>query len=129
MNIDNLLQNALLVSRLRKKLKPCLDDYLADDYNGVVVHSSSIIIAANQAVAEMLGYELDELSGMNAWLLFATRSADTLMQHLVDKSEEAYRVIALTKDKKEFEVELKGHDFEIQGDPVRVVLVKQSQDS
>jgi hypothetical protein len=62
---------------------------------------------------------------MNVWLLFSTKSADTLMQHLIEKSEDAYRAIAVKKDKTEMEIELKGYVFKISGEPVRVVLWKK----
>lgn len=111
--------------RLGTQIKTTLDDYLNDDYVCVAAHTNSIMIAANQAILDVFGYEENEVIGMNAWRLFSMNSSDVIMQHLIEKSEEPYQVTALKKDKTEFEVELKGIDIEISGEPVRIVLLKE----
>ena len=67
----------------------------------------------------------EEVIFMNAWKLFTLDSVDVLMQHLLKKSEEPYVVKAYHKDRSIFEVELKGRDFEIAGEPVRSVSIKK----
>jgi hypothetical protein len=73
----------------------------------------------------VLDYSEDELIGMNAWTIFAPQCAQTIMKHLTEKSEEAYRVTAIRKDKARIDAELKGKDFTISGEPVRLVLAKK----
>lgn len=113
------------IQQLRKRLLPKQDDYIEEGYEAVAFHSSSILVCANQAAAEMFGYRQDELTGMNTWNLFKPEYSKIIMQHLIDKSEEPYRVKAIGKDQNEFDVELKGRDFEIGGIPVRVVLIRK----
>jgi len=113
------------IQRLRTKLPQLANTFLEDDYDGIAFHSSSILIYADKGAAEIFGYSEEELPGMNSWLLFKPESAQTIMRHLVNKSENAYRVRAVRKDKTEFEVELKGKDFEIDGEPIRSVLIKK----
>lgn len=119
------LSNNDLVDFLRTKINPNLEEYISSDYEGIAVHTSSIIITVNQEVADMFGYDIDEFIGMNAWLLFTHESVQALMQHLVEKSEEPYEVTGVRKDKSEFKVLLKGHDFEIAGEPVRAVMLNK----
>jgi PAS domain S-box-containing protein len=110
---------------LRNRLLPKQDEYREEGYEAVAIHSSSILVCANQAAAEMFGYKPDEMAGINTWVLFKPEYSKTIMQHLIDKSEEPYQVRAIAKDKNEFDVELKGRDFEIAGIPVRAVLLKK----
>ena len=114
-----------MLKSLNHKLKANIGDYVSDDYEGIAFHSNSIVFLVNDAAADMFGYTKDEVFGLNAWRLFSSDSAETIMQHLVEKSEEAYQVKGVKKNKIEFDVELKGKDFELRGDPVRAVLLKR----
>lgn len=122
--MNKLTNTDLIIKHLRNRLSPNLEQYLTDDYDAVAVHSSSIMITANQAALDMFGYTEEELTGMNAWHFFNPGSAQVIMQHLLDKSPEPYQVVAVKKDKTEFEVEIKGMDFDFDGESVRVVLLK-----
>lgn len=113
------------IQQLRNRLLPKQDEYIEEGYEAVAFHTNSILVCANQAAAEMFGYTPDEMTGLNTWILFKPEYSKIIMQHLIDKSEEPYRVRAVAKDKNEFDVELKGRDFEIGGIPVRVVLLKR----
>ena len=110
---------------LKRELQSKVDDYVADDYEGIAFHSSSIVFLANDVAADMFGYSANELFGLNAWRLFSDESFDTIMQHLVEKSEEPYQVKGIKKDETEFDVELKGSDFEVHGEPIRSVMLKK----
>lgn len=122
--MNNVPNTKLIINHLREKLSHDLEKYLTDDYDAVALHSSSILIAANQAALDMFGYTEEELIGMNAWHFFHSKSAPVIMQHLMDKSTEPYQVVAVKKDKTEFDIEIKGMDFEVDGESVRVVLMK-----
>lgn len=113
------------LERIRSKINIDINNYLTDGYEAVALHSSSIILEVNQACADMFGYTRDELIFMNAWKFFPLDSVKDLMHHLVTKSQAPYRVKANNKDGSLFTVELKGYDFEIEGEPVRSVLLKK----
>lgn len=113
------------IQQLRNRLQPKQEEYLEEGYEAVAFHTSSILVCANQAAADMFGYSTDEIPGLNAWVLFKPDYSKIIMQHLVEKSEEPYQVKAIGKNKDEFDIEMKGRDFEIGGIPVRVVLVKK----
>lgn len=119
------MDNLISLERLKTKLEPKINDYISDDYEGIAFHSSSIIFLVNYAIADMFGYAEDEFFGMNAWRLFSTDSVKKIMQHLLEKSEESYQVKGVKKDKTQFDVELKGVDFELSGDPVRAVMLRR----
>lgn len=110
---------------LRNKLQPRLHEFLIDGYKGVAIHSSSILVCANPVALDMFGYQEDEIIGKNSWTLFKPQDANIIMKHLMEKSEEPYRVRAIKKDRTEFDLEMKGKDFVVNGTPVRAVLLKQ----
>ncbi len=110
---------------IRSEMNMDINIYLADGYEAVALHSSSIILEVNQASADMFGYTPGEMVFMNAWKLFSLESVNDLMHHLMTRSQEPYRVKAIKKDGSFFFVELKGKDFEIAGEPVRSVLLKK----
>lgn len=110
---------------IRSEMEDDINEYLTDDYEAVALHSSSIILDVNQAAADMFGYRREDMIFLNAWKLFPPESVQELMQHLLTKSTEPYRVKALSKKGTRFTVELKGNDFKIAGEPVRSVLLKK----
>ena len=110
---------------LRKRLNGHIEQAQSDDYPAVAVHTKSILIEVNRQAAEMFGYAVDELIGLNAWLLFPPESVEALTRHLMTLSEEAYQVMARRKDGSLFKVELKGKDTVVAGEPIRTVLLKK----
>jgi PAS domain S-box-containing protein len=113
------------VARLQKHLKGHIEQAQSDEYPGVAVHTKSILIDANPQAAEMFGYTINEIIGLNAWLLFPPESVEALTKHLMTQSEEAYQVVAKRKDGSRFKLELKGKDAVVAGEPIRTVLMKE----
>ena len=114
------------IEQLKNALLPRLPDFPKEGYDGIVIHSSSIVICADAGAAAMFGFQEDEMTGINAWSYFKPECARTLLQHLTEKSEEPYTVTALNRDREEFNVELKGKDFRVNGIPVRAVLLRKT---
>ena len=114
------------IEKLRAALQPRLSGLAGSDYDGIVVHSSSIVICADAGGAKLFGYDANEITGVNAWAHFKPECARTILQRLTERSEDPYTVTALTRDGTEFEVELKGKDFDVDGTPVRAVLVRKA---
>lgn len=99
------------------------------DYQGIAIHSDSSIVYANPYVCEMFGYSEDEMPGLNAWLLFSPESGPILMEHIAQRSEEPYQVLARHKNGEVFPVTLKGHNFMLEGEELRAVLIRQDKHS
>lgn len=101
-----------------------LEDLLEGDYQAILFHSSSTIITANQPMAELTGYSIDELQGFNAWSLFPPQSAAIVTEKLKTKSEEPYQVMVRRKDGSLALMELKGINMEVAGEHVRAILAR-----
>jgi PAS domain S-box-containing protein len=106
-----------------------IDAFLEPGYNAVVLHSNSTIFAGNLEAARILGCERNELIGLNSWKLFPAEFASTLMQNLMQQSEQPYQVNLRDLQGRIFPIELKGRNFEMAGESVRVVLVKLMPDA
>lgn len=102
-----------------------IEDLLQTGYPAIVLHSNSTLFHANDAFCNITQYSQKEIIGLNAWLLFPAKSIDTVIKNLTEQSTVPYQVVALKKDGTEFVVELKGINFELAGEPVRAILVKQ----
>lgn len=114
------------IEQLKKALLPRLSSFPKEGFDGIVIHSSSIIVCSDSGAAEMFGFKAEEMTGINAWSYFKPECARTILQHLTEKSEEPYIVTALDRDRKEFRVEMKGKDFNVNGIPVRAVLLRKT---
>ena len=120
------MKSDIQIEQLKNALLPRLPDFPKEGYDGIVIHSSSIIICSDAGAAEMFGFDAEEMTGINAWSYFKPECARIILQHLTEKSEEPYTVTALNRDRKEFNVEMKGRDFNVNGIPVRMVLLRKT---
>ena len=120
------MKSDMQIEQLRKKLLPRLPNFPKEGFDGIVIHSSSIVVCADASGAEMFGYTEEEIIGVNTWSHFKPECARTILQHLTEKSEEPYTVTAVTRDRVEFKVEMKGKDFYVNGIPVRAVLLRKT---
>lgn len=102
-----------------------LQRLLEPGYQVVAVHTCSTVVTANATACAMFGYELDELIGLNAWLLFSPESAPILMEHLVKRSQEPYQAVARHKDGSHFRIELKGNNFMFGDEELRSVQIRK----
>jgi PAS domain S-box-containing protein len=102
-----------------------LNEFLSDHYTAILVHSSSTIVTANQALADLVGYTISELQGMNAWNLFPPQSVAIVTEQLALRSESPYQVDVKRKDGSLVRAELKGINFDIAGEPARAILARE----
>ncbi len=52
-------------------------------FGGISIHDKGIILECNQGLADMTGYSMDELIGMNGLLLIAEQSRDFVMKKIL----------------------------------------------
>lgn len=112
-------------TQLKDKLALNMDIYVTEEYPATAIHLNSTMIDANQTCLDMFGYSIEELTGFNAWRFFSEKSVPIIMDKLVNKIEEPYRVVAVKKDGTEFEIELKGTEMELDGYELRLVQIKK----
>lgn len=96
----------------------------AHPFSATALHVNSIIIEANQEFADMIGYALDAVAGLNAWLLFPPASFNLLMEKIKDNEIETYEVLAHDRTGREFPIQLKAENLSHKGEAARRVFVR-----
>lgn len=91
---------------------------------GIAIHDRGIILDVNHAIAQMMGYEIDELLGMNAFELITPESRDLALQHIQSGYQDTYEAVALRKDGSTFSVEVRAKVIPYEDRRVRVVAIR-----
>lgn len=89
-------------------------------FEGIVIHEQGKIIDANQSFANLFGYELGEVIGMEAKDFLTPKSLVLVMAKTVTGDEKPYEVMGLKKDRTTLPLEVTGKNCIYQGRQVRV---------
>jgi len=93
-------------------------------FEGVAIHDRGKILDANPTFAEMFGYELSELIGMDSLELAAPESRGLLRQSILSKRQEPFEAMALRKDGTAFLVEIRGRPARYREQAVGLTAVR-----
>ncbi len=93
-------------------------------FEGIAIHEDGRIIDANNAFAELAGYDRSDVIGMHALDFAAPEYHETVMENIRAEGEEPYEVMALRQDGTQFPVELRGRSVPMGGRTVRVVAIR-----
>ena len=93
-------------------------------FEGIAIHDRGIILDVNHAIAQMMGYEIDELLGMNAFELITPESRDLALQHIESGYQDTYEAVALRKDGSTFSIEIRAKIIPYEEHFVRVVAIR-----
>ncbi|MDA3892062.1 MAG: PAS domain S-box protein [Salinivirgaceae bacterium] len=88
---------------------------------GIGIHNKGFILDCNQGLADMTGYTVRQLIGMNGLLLIAEKSRDEVMHNILSGYEKPYEVIGLRKNGEEYPLQIEGRMIPYNGEMVRVV--------
>ncbi len=89
-------------------------------FGGIAVHDQGKIIDANQGLANITGYSLNELIGMDGLMLIAPEFREHVTQKIRMGYELPYDVIGMKKDGTRFNLEVKGKNIQIEQQALRV---------
>ena len=93
-------------------------------FEGVVFHKKGIFIESNQQFADMLGYELDEINGLNGLDLFAPESRELAREKIASGDEGPYKANCLRKDGSAFIAEIRAKSIPWRGEEARVAVIR-----
>ncbi|AFY81764.1 PAS domain S-box protein [Oscillatoria acuminata] len=91
---------------------------------GILLHDRGIIIDVNRVLAQMVGYEKEELIGTSGLVLVTPEYREIVSENIQNQSDRPYPVVALRKDGSTFPAELHPKMIEYQNRLVRVVAVR-----
>ena len=93
-------------------------------FEGIVITENGEIVEANQAFADMYGYELSEVQGMSALEFQAPETRDEVRQKISFEYDQPYESKGLKKDGTTFDVEIRGKATRYGGRSVRVTALR-----
>nr|WP_321497695.1 PAS domain S-box protein [uncultured Methanolobus sp.] len=90
-------------------------------FSGIFIHKDNIIIDCNQGLADMTGYTVEELIGMNGLLLTDESYRDEVIDNIKVNYDRPYEVIGVRKDGSRYPLSAHGKDIPYKGQKFRVV--------
>ncbi|MDY7008737.1 MAG: ammonium transporter [Cyanobacteriota bacterium] len=91
---------------------------------GIIIHEQEKVMDTNIAAANMFGYELSEMIGMNGWELIAPEYHDLVVEKMTSGWEKAYEVIGVRKDGSTFPLEIESKVFLYRGNQNGVAALR-----
>lgn len=93
-------------------------------FEGIVLHKKGKILDANETFAQMFGYDLKEIIGMNVVELAAPEWRDVVKENVLSGREEPYEAEGMRKDGSIFPGELHGKQIKYKDREVRITAVR-----
>ena len=89
-------------------------------FGGIGIHDQGVILECNQGLADMTGFPLEELIGMNGLLLIAPPWRELVARNVQDGYDKTYEVDGLRRDGSIYPLEVRGKTIPYRGQMVRV---------
>lgn len=93
-------------------------------FEGICIMTNGMIIEVNQALAEILGYELVELIGKDPYSLLVPGMHEQVRQNSMKEYQLPYEVIGLKKDGSQIALEIRGANLIYKNQAARVAVVR-----
>lgn len=87
--------------------------------SAIFIHRKGVILVCNQALAEISGYDIDELVGMDCIWLIAPESRELVAQNIRSGLEKYYDVVGLCKDGRRYHISIHSRDISYKGHTAR----------
>lgn len=87
-------------NRIARELKESEDRFKAlhhASFGGIAIHDKGVILDCNQGLADISGYSINELIGMDGMLLIAESSRELVMSNILTGYEEPYEALGFEK--------------------------------
>lgn len=99
----------------------CLSDVA---FEGIIIHDKGKLVYVNQQMADMFGYDLEEIFDMDLQKLFAPESRDRIRQNIRDESLRPYEAIGQKKTGGRFPLEIRVRQIQMDGRMVRLAAIR-----
>jgi two-component system, cell cycle sensor histidine kinase and response regulator CckA len=98
---------------------------LADStFEGIIIHDKGIILAFNQAMAQMVGYEPEEVMGKNLLTFIAPESRDLILPYIKKGYNKPLEIMVVKKDGAPLAMEVIGKNISYKGQKARVAALR-----
>ncbi len=93
-------------------------------FGGIAIHDRGIILDCNQGLADLTGYEKNELIGMDVFLLIAPEWRKEVRDLALSGNEQLTETIGLRKDGSRYHLSRVGKNIHFRGQPLRVTELR-----
>jgi len=90
-------------------------------FGGITIHDKGLILECNLGLANMTGYTVEELVGMDGLLLIAEKSRAMVRSNIAAGYEKPYEAYGQKKNGEEYPIRLEARNIPYKGKQVRVV--------
>ena len=90
-------------------------------FGGIAIHDKGLILECNHGLADISGYAVQELVGMDGLLLIAPSARALVMQNIVSGYEKPYEALGVRKNGEEYPLRLAARNIPYKGKQVRSV--------
>jgi len=90
-------------------------------FGGIALHDQGLIIECNQGLADITGYSIEELVGMDGLLLIAPNDRELVMNNIKAGYEKPYEAFGIRKNNEIYPLKLEARNLPYNGKQVRVV--------
>ncbi len=89
-------------------------------FGGISIHEKGIILDCNQGLADLTGYSINELIGMNGLELIERDMRDLVMEKIITGYEQPYEIKGRRKDGTQYNLRIQAKNIPYHGRTVRV---------
>jgi len=93
-------------------------------FEGIIISVSGKLVMANQAFADMFGYDSHEIIGLSPVEMTTPESAEIIMKNIQSSHERPYEIIGVRKDGSTFNLEIMGKDCLFKSRKARVAALR-----
>jgi PAS domain S-box-containing protein len=91
---------------------------------GILIHDNGLILEANEALARMFGYEVEELVGTPGDKLISEEYWPLVEEHITQGHDVPYQAVGVRKDGSTFDCEMVGKPYEYRGATLRLAVLR-----
>jgi PAS domain S-box-containing protein len=93
-------------------------------FEAITVHDKGTLVESNQQFAEMFGYQLEELPGLDGLSLIAPECRDDVSKKIAEQYLEAYETMGLRKDGTAFPIMIRARMIDVEGRTLRIGVLR-----
>jgi PAS domain S-box-containing protein len=91
---------------------------------GILVHNKGVALDVNQCMVKVLGYQREEIIGMNLFNLIHPDYHQIVKKNLQKRVTSPYQIVAIRKDGSTFYAEIEARDISYNGEYFRIASVR-----
>ncbi len=93
-------------------------------FEGILIHDRGVIQDANEALARMFGYQVEEMIGRSALDFLTAKSREIALERIESAHDQPYELVGIHRSGATFPIEVCGKTMTWQGRSLRVVAVR-----